>query len=236
MKKVMMVFIGVCFLVIAAGCSGMSQASSEQPKQASGHQQNDQTKKQDQQKHAIDDSFDWQQFSEKQSKKNAQQPTQVADTSEGIVPNSIKIPAINVDTDVVKKGIVKEGDYKGYMATPDNAVDTAWYKYGAKPGEAGSSIIAGHVDTTKGPGVFFNLKDLKKGDMVYIKGKDGKTLTFEVYDMKAYPRDSAPVYKIFGYTAAHVVRLLTCTGNFDYSAGTHQERLVVSAKLVENKS
>ncbi|HET7580784.1 MAG TPA: class F sortase [Bacillales bacterium] len=242
MRKWIMMLAGTCLLVLASGCSQTSQAAGEK-QQVSDHQQTNQinnqskqpSKKQNKKKPGPIASLNWQAFQNKHDAqiKPKKQTKPDSQSTKGIIPVQIKIPAINVDTEVIKKGIVKQGEYKGHMATPDNAVQTAWFKLGPKPGQKGSAIIAGHVDTYKGPGVFFNLEDLKQGDLVYITGKNGKTLTFKVYKKQAYPRKSAPVYKVFGYTPARVVRLLTCTGTFDEAADTHNERLVVSAKLVQ---
>lgn len=235
MRKWIMVFIGACLLVLASGCSQVSQAAGK-PDHATEHQQTNQTKQKKKTKSAIA-NFNWQSFTKKQAEKAKTVKNTSSQNADGvgIIPTKIKIPAINVNTTVIQKGLVKKGPYKNHMATPDNAVQVAWFKLGPEPGQRGSAIIAGHVDTYKGPGVFFNLKDLKNGDLVYLTGKNGKTLTFKVFAKQAYPRKSAPVYKVFGYTPARVIRLLTCTGTFDYKADTHNERLVVSAKLVSNK-
>ncbi|HET7628490.1 MAG TPA: class F sortase [Bacillales bacterium] len=119
------------------------------------------------------------------------------------------------------------------MGTPKKWENVAWYKLGAKPGEKGSAVFAGHVDSKSGPAVFFNLKDLKKGDLV--KNEKGVTLIFQVYDKHAYPRNDAPLQRIFGYTSVQVIRLITCTGNFNYEAHTHKKRLTVSAVLLAEK-
>ncbi|HEU5139372.1 MAG TPA: class F sortase [Bacillales bacterium] len=242
MRKWILPFVGACLLVLATGCGETSQAS-DAPKTIQKEQQQDeqpdnQQGKMNKQEKKDDiaspiEGFDWKVFS-KEKEEKAQQSTQTAKKeTEGIIPVKIRIPAINVKTEVIKKGLVKEGKYKGHMATPDNAVQTAWFKLGPKPGEKGAAIIAGHVDTYKGPGVFFNLEDMESGDLVYITGEDGKTLTFKVFKKKAYPKDDVPLRKVFGYTPAKVVELITCTGDFIESEGTHNKRLVVSAVLME---
>ncbi|WP_174612975.1 class F sortase [Virgibacillus ihumii] len=149
----------------------------------------------------------------------------------GITPETIKIPAINVESEVEKVGLLKNGQ----MAVPENFRITGWYKLGPKPGERGSAVIAGHVDDKTGPGVFFNLKDLQKGDEVKIKNKDGKRLVFEVVGKEIFPMDDAPVKQIFGYTSRRMLNLVTCTGPFDRSKGGHINRLVVYTELQTEK-
>ncbi|GAA0614661.1 hypothetical protein GCM10009001_34920 [Virgibacillus siamensis] len=149
----------------------------------------------------------------------------------GIVPDTIKIPAIDVESEVEKVGLMKNGQ----MAVPENFRITGWYDLGPKPGERGSAVIAGHVDDKTGPGVFFNLKDLQKGDEVKIMNKDGKQLVFEVVGKEIFPMDDAPVKQIFGYTSRQMLNLVTCTGPFDRSKGGHINRLVVYTELQTDK-
>lgn len=235
MRKWILLFMGACLIALMTGCSQSSKAAGTKQTSSVHHLADHPKQKKEKHNKSAISNFSWQAFQKKQSANSKQTTPQSATkvTSHGIIPEKVKIPAINVDTDVVQKGIVKSGSYKGHMATPDNAVQVAWFKLGTKPGDEGSAIIAGHVDTYKGPGVFFNLKDLKKGDLVYVTGKQGKTLTFKVYNKEAYPRKNAPVYKVFGYTPVRTLRLLTCTGTFDQQADTHNKRLVVSAVLVD---
>lgn len=145
----------------------------------------------------------------------------------GITPESIKIPAIEVESKVEKVGLMNNGQ----MAVPKNFRITGWYQLGPKPGERGSAVIAGHVDDKTGPGVFFNLKELQKGDQVKITNNGGEQLVFEVVGKEIFPMDEAPVKDIFGYTSRRMLNLVTCTGPFDRSKGGHINRLVVYTEL-----
>ena len=95
-------------------------------------------------------------------------------------------------------------------------------------------MIAGHVDSKTGPAVFYKLKDLKKGDKIVVSDDDGKQLTFEVVRTEDYPRKNAPVDKVFGFTYRKKLNLITCTGNFNRDAGTHEKRLFVYTELVNS--
>ncbi len=53
------------------------------------------------------------------------------------------------------------------MGVPDNGHDVAWFKLGARPGEEGNAVIAGHVDDQKGPAIFYHLDKLTKGDEIF---------------------------------------------------------------------
>lgn len=230
-----------------AGCSTLSQASSQQSEHTNiseSHQAIQQMngKKQDHHKNNKNNSnnkntkpissFNLEQFTQNNQWEDSLATSKKSSQSRGIIPVSIKIPTINVKAEVIKKGIVKKGEYKGHMAVPHNAEQTAWYKLGPKPGQKGSAIIAGHVDYN-GVAVFFHLRELQSGDLVYVTGKNGKTLTFKVFKKKVYPMHQIPLQKVFGYTPARVLRLLTCTGPFNEEKHTHIDRLVISTKLVD---
>ena len=163
------------------------------------------------------------------SKVDTSQPKKEND--HGIIPVHIKIPAIKVDTDVKKVGI----NDKGQMGVPDSTVTVGWFEPGTKPGNTGNAVIAGHVDSYKGPAVFFYLKNLKKGDEVHVTGKDGKKLTYIVKALESYPFDNAPIKEIFGTTDKKRLNLITCTGTFDHKTDNHLERLVVFTELKEPK-
>ncbi|WP_270179987.1 class F sortase [Alkalihalobacillus sp. CinArs1] len=148
-------------------------------------------------------------------------------SEEGIIPVSVEIPSIEVKSKVENVGILKNGQ----MGVPSNHVNVGWFEPGFKPGTTGNSVIAGHVDSKSGPSVFYHLEDLSEGDEVYVTDKDGETLTFVVTGKERYPFQNAPIEKIFGPSNDANLNLITCTGNFSQSHGTHEERLVVFTEL-----
>ncbi|WP_315906597.1 sortase [Priestia koreensis] len=145
----------------------------------------------------------------------------------GIVPARIQIPAIDVDADVEKVGLLESGA----MDVPKKVNNVGWFEPGVRPGGKGNAVLAGHVDSKTGPAIFFNLKKLKAGDEIILTDKYKNSLTFVVQDKESYLRDDAPLQKIFGPASESYLNLITCTGKFDRSVGTHQERLVVYTKL-----
>lgn len=147
---------------------------------------------------------------------------------QGVEPLVLEIPAINIEADVQHLGTTESGE----MAVPDNEADVSWFSPGYTPGENGRAVIAGHVDGVDGPAVFWDLIKLKKGDEVRIKG-DGQELVYRVHTMESVPLELADVPGIFGYTSSPELVLITCSGTYDFSRGTREERLVVYASLVE---
>src|SRR6266542_3926636 len=61
------------------------------------------------------------------------------------VPTRIQIPAIKVDAPITPLGL----DENGSVQVPplDEPALTGWYQSGAAPGQRGSAVILGHVDT-----------------------------------------------------------------------------------------
>ncbi|MCE7794043.1 class F sortase [Salipaludibacillus sp. CUR1] len=150
-------------------------------------------------------------------------------SSQGIIPDTIEIPALDVKADITQVGLKDDGA----MEVPDDGDLVGWFNRGVKPGGAGNSVLAGHVDDRTGPAIFFDLKDLEIGDVVKVRDGDGTELTFEVKSREIYPYDDAPISKVFGPSSSRNLNLITCTGEFDRDQGTHRERLVVFTELIE---
>ena len=139
------------------------------------------------------------------------------------------IPKAEIDAPVVTKGV----DAAGVMQAPDNAYDTAWYDFSAKPGWGGNAVFAGHVDYIRvGKAVFWNIKDLQEGDLIEVRLADGTTYKYAVNYREQFDSATAPVDQIVGATTKETVTLITCSGTFN--SGTHQydKRLVVRAERI----
>jgi LPXTG-site transpeptidase (sortase) family protein len=147
----------------------------------------------------------------------------------GIVPSLIEIPAIGVNAEIEKVGRLDNGQ----MGVPKGMDTVGWFEPGLKPGERGNAVMAGHVDSKTGPAVFFKLDELKKGDEVIVTDQAGESKVFVVIDKKSYPRKDAPVEDIFDFSYSKNLNLITCTGEFNRDARTHEERLVVYTVLKE---
>lgn len=111
----------------------------------------------------------------------------------------------------------------------------AWYKYSATPGEAGTSIIEGHVDTYRGPAVFFRLGALKPGNTIDVTLADGDTAIFRVTGVREYLKENFPEKSIYGGTDFAALRLITCGGAFDYATRHYLSSTVVFASLVSRR-
>ena len=80
------------------------------------------------------------------------------------------------------------------------------------PAQAGSAIIAGHIDSDRGPGVFFRLRQLRLGDRIYVQHADSTLAVFRVYAEHILARDHFPTQKVYGPAPDPELRLITCGG------------------------
>jgi LPXTG-site transpeptidase (sortase) family protein len=146
------------------------------------------------------------------------------------VPLRVRIPAIGVNAPVMQVGLLSNGTVQ--VPPLDNHNLAGWYKYGPTPGQTGASVILGHVDSVAGLSVFFNLKDLRKGDKVYVTLADGKTAEFEVDGLQRTPKTTFPTDAVYGKISYPGLRLITCGGAFDETTGHYVDNIIVYAHLV----
>lgn len=141
------------------------------------------------------------------------------------VPIRVRIPAINVTSALQPLHLAKGG----VLQTPSRFPVAGWFADGVRPGDTGPAIIAGHVDSTAGPAVFFRLKQLRPGNVVYVDRADGSTVRFAVAGTREYPKRRFPTEAVYGPTPVPTLRLVTCTGDFDASKHSYVDNLVVTA-------
>jgi LPXTG-site transpeptidase (sortase) family protein len=146
-------------------------------------------------------------------------------------PVRLIIPAIAVDANIQSVGLAWQGN--GEMGIPTNFTDVGWYNGGPRPGEPGSAVIDGHLDGRNvKEAVFYNLGNLKPGDLVDVVDAGGKTWQFKVVDVKLYDYD-APTNDIFSSdTSSTRLNLITCAGDWLKSQGVYNKRVVVFTELV----
>jgi LPXTG-site transpeptidase (sortase) family protein len=143
-------------------------------------------------------------------------------------PVSLTIPLIGVKTNLITLGLAAGGA----MQVPSTSTVAGWFTGSPRPGAVGSSIIVGHVDSKSGPGIFFRLPELKKGDDVYVKRSDGTTAEFRVTEVQEYPKDHFPTETVFGPTPDAELRLITCGGTYDSVTGHYLSNIIVYASQI----
>jgi Sortase domain len=148
-------------------------------------------------------------------------------------PVAVSIPAIGVKSKLLHLGLNKDGT----IQVPDlntSANEAAWYKYSATPGQIGTSVIEGHVDSYGGPAVFYRLGALRPGNRVSVTLADGITAVFRVTGVREYAKDKYPANTIYAPANFAALRLITCGGGFDAATGHYLSSVVVYASLVSS--
>jgi sortase (surface protein transpeptidase) len=145
----------------------------------------------------------------------------------GEVPVSVRIPAIDIDVPLIDLGIAPSGQ----MEAPVDYDEVGWFTGGGRPGGFGPTVIAGHVDSTTGPAVFFRLAELEVGDEVVVDTDTGRSLTFTVTALTQSAKATFPTADVYSTVPRPELRLITCAGVFDRSVGHYTDNLVVFAAL-----
>jgi sortase (surface protein transpeptidase) len=140
-------------------------------------------------------------------------------------PVSLTIPVIGVETQLVSLGLTAGGA----LQVPSSAQVAGWYTGSPRPGAIGSAIIVGHIDSLRGPGVFFRLPELRPGNQVYVRRADGTLARFRVTAVQTYPKDHFPTQAVYGATPDAELRLITCGGAFDAATNHYLSNIVVYA-------
>jgi sortase A len=147
------------------------------------------------------------------------------------LPQTLRIPKINVNTTIEHVGLDKEKK----MDVPKEVMNVGWYNLGPRPGMTGNSAIDGHVDTPTGaPAIFYNLKKLKAGDRIEVVDENNRTHTFAVTDVIDYQTNEFPIQEVFGPTDKTRLNLITCGGIWDKVKKDYSERTVVYSELITN--
>ena len=137
----------------------------------------------------------------------------------------LRVPSFDVDAGIVPVGV----DPDGAMEIPADVDEVGWYRFGSAPGDPGTAVLAGHVDSrTQGRGAFFDLRRLDVGDLVVIE--TGESLsTWEVVARRQYGKDVIPLDEVFTRGGPPRLAQITCGGDFDGGAGRYLDNIVVYA-------
>jgi hypothetical protein len=144
------------------------------------------------------------------------------------VPVSLTIPAIGLS---VSLGGTLGLNADGSVQVPGGTAQPGWYRLGPTPGQIGSAVILGHVDSHLGPGVFFQLRTLAAGDQVDVGLSDGITAHFTVNGVAMYDKQNFPAQRVYGSDGSSTLQLVTCGGVFDHRTGSYLSNIVVYTSL-----
>lgn len=141
-------------------------------------------------------------------------------------PTAVRIPSIGVESVLLQMGI---RDEDGAAEVPEDFDVAGWYANGSRPGGRGPTVLVGHVDSRSGPAVFYRLRELAPGDQIEVQLADGTVARYAVEITEQFPKLQLPIFEVFGATERDILRLVTCTGEFDYDVRSYFDNLIVTA-------
>jgi hypothetical protein len=152
------------------------------------------------------------------------------------IPLRFRAPSVGIDAPVLAVGRTAAGamDAPEGPASSPYWQETFWYRGGSEPGQQGTTTIAGHVDDVLGrPGAFWNIRDLKVGDIVEIDDqRTGGHARYRITDANIYSYAQAnspdlllrlygdaafngdPSQRNLAADAVSRISIITCTGTF----------------------
>jgi hypothetical protein len=144
-------------------------------------------------------------------------------------PLTLAIPSVRLSAPLLGLGM----DGKGAAELPPFSLPrtAGWLRDSASPGEAGTAVVVGHVDTTSGPAVFWNLAAVRPGAEVDVTRLDGRTAVFTVDRLGEYPKTGFPAAQVYGPSSGAQLRVVTCGGAFDRARHEYTGNVVLFAHL-----
>ncbi|WP_236652505.1 class F sortase, partial [Streptacidiphilus neutrinimicus] len=144
-------------------------------------------------------------------------------------PLALAIPSVRLNAPLLGLGM----DGKGAAELPPFSLPrtAGWLRDSASPGEAGTAVVVGHVDTTTGPAVFWDLAAVRPGAEVDVSRLDGRTAVFTVDRVQEFPKAGFPAAQVYGPAPGAQLRVVTCGGGFDRSKHEYTGNVVLFAHL-----
>lgn len=142
---------------------------------------------------------------------------------------SISIPSIAVTSDLIGLGIEEDRT----VEVPQAGDQAGWYELGTVPGQPGSAVVLGHVDSSEGPAVFYRLRELVAGAQVHVTLAGGAVETFEVTRIETIGNDDFPAQRVYAGTPGRpTLALVTCGGDYDAGNGGYQSNVIAFTEHV----
>ncbi len=143
----------------------------------------------------------------------ATRATPVKQTPIPATPVRLRVPAVSIDAAVTPSGV--RTDRSLLLPAP---AQVGWWIGGAIPGTQGSTVLAGHVDTSTGQhGALYPLSSVRQGDTIYLATTTGQSV-YQVVALRSYPRQQLPA-SVFATTGPARLVLITCGGNYEPGRG-----------------
>ena len=141
-------------------------------------------------------------------------------------PAVLDVPSVGIrSSNFVDLQVAKDGT----LNVPGSADEIGLYADGPTPGQLGPAVLGAHVDSKKGPGIFYQLGAVKKGDEITVTRRDKSEVTFTVDKVAVYDKDDFPTEEVYyGDFTRPEIRLVTCGGPYD-PEDSYQSNVIVFA-------
>ncbi|MYR46132.1 class F sortase [Streptomyces sp. SID5910] len=144
------------------------------------------------------------------------------------VPVGLRIPAIGVDTPVMRLGLQPDGTVQVPPVTDHDRA--GWYRHSPTPGQVGPSVVLGHVTVgSHGDGVFRRLARLHRGDRIEARLENGTVAVFTATSVRTVAKAEFPTRDVYGDVDRPELRLITCGGPHDGDG--YRDNVIVFAEL-----
>jgi hypothetical protein len=156
-------------------------------------------------------------------------PHAVHDPLPRSTPIQLSVPSIGLSAPLLGLGL----DSKGAPELPpfSQPRTAGWLRDSVTPGEAGTAVLVGHVDTRTGPAVMWNLSAVRPGAEVEVARLDGTTAVFTVDRLRAYAKAGFPAALVYGPSPDAELRIITCGGGYDRARQEYTGNVVLFAHL-----
>lgn len=168
------------------------------------------------------------------------QPGPTATAAAAPAPTGLRIPALEVTSDLTRTGMLADGSPE--VPPVDDPGQASWATWSPEPGTVGPAVLYGHVNGTVNgargvPGVFARIDQMQPGQEILVAREDGTNAVFAVTRVRTwakadFERDGDARREVYGDTTAPELRLVTCGGDFDPAAHSYRDQVVVFATLV----
>jgi len=142
-------------------------------------------------------------------------------------PVALVVPALGLD--VRLDGL--RTDREGALQVPEDPSRAGWYADGPAPGDLGPAVLAGHLDSPAGPGVFFRLLELQPGTPLQVRRADGTLAEFVVDEVTTFAKRDFPTERVYAGDGRSSLRIITCGGASDPETGRYRSNTIVFASF-----
>lgn len=144
-------------------------------------------------------------------------------------PVRVEVEGTGISLEVIPVGV----EDNGAMTLPDNHYQAGWYQYGPAPGaDAGSSVLAAHVDSRTEQLPIAGLKNVAPGTIVTVTREDGSVQRYATEKVENIAKRSLDGHRLFDRTGEPRLKLVTCGGKWLEAEDDYEDNVVLTAAPV----